>query len=160
MSAVNPKTVAGPIGIDFEATSTVDVYGAGLQVETDLGKFVWAKAGATIAEGQVCKLALSSGVLTATLLDTTISGTEQIVVGLAHKGIASGSFGWFARGPFQEYQALLVTSIAANSILTTTATAGSAGTGGDVLFGLTSNASSGTGGLTYCRASSLLGTNL
>lgn len=160
MSATNPVATDGTIGIDFEKTSTTDSWGHGRMFETDLGRVVWAKAGEAIAEGEVCKLVRSSSILTATKLDTTISGTEQIMVGVAHKAIASGSYGWFFRGPFQHVQVLLLTTIAADTVLTTTATAGSAGTGGDTILGLTSNASSGSGGLTYCRASTILGTNI
>lgn len=160
MSATNPTVLDGIVGVDFSATSTTDRYVNGRGLYTDLGRLVWAKAGEAISEGQVCKLALSSSVVTATLLDSTISGTEQIIVGIAHKTIASGSYGWFYRGPFANVQVLLVTTIAADTTLTTTATAGSAGTGGDTILGLTSNASSGSGGLTYCRASTYLGTNI
>lgn len=160
MTAILPTALDGTIGIDFEATSTTDSWGQGRVVPTSQGPLVWAKAGEVITEGQVVKLALSSSILTATLLDTTISGTEQIVVGVAQKGIASGSYGWFFRGPFSNVQVKLAASVNADTALTTTATAGTAGTGGDAFTGLVSNAASGAGGLTYCRTGCALITNM
>jgi hypothetical protein len=151
----------GPqVGYDFTATSTTDTYGHGFVVHTNEGPVVWAKAGGTITEGQVAKLEFISSIWAAVALDTTESASEQTFVGIASKAVTSGSYGWFFRGPFDNVQVLVATTINADVTLTTTATAGTAGSGGDTILGLTTNASSGSGGLTYCRAVLPLGTNL
>jgi hypothetical protein len=160
MTAISPKAVDGTIGIDFEKTETSDVYGHGYVVQTDQGPMMWVRAGATITEGQLVKVSFTNSIQTVTLLDTTISGTEDTTVGVAHKAIASGSYGWIFRGPFTYVQALLAASVTALSSLTTTATAGTLGTGGDAVEGLVNIDASGAGGLTYCRAALSLATNV
>lgn len=150
----------GRVGFDFTATSTTDTFGHGYTVYTNEGPVTWAKAGGTITEGQVAKLEFVTSIWAGVALDTTESASENTVVGIASTAITSGSYGWFFRGPFDNVQVKLATTISADVNLTTTATAGTAGSGGDAISGLTSNASSGSGGLTYCRAVQALGTNI
>lgn len=149
--------------IDFDDAQTTNVYSfpnEATVVQTTMGPVIWGKASAAITEGQVCYGVYSSGVMTMALVTTTTSGSTGTDVYIAHKAVASGSYGWFFGGPFTDVQVLLLTTISADAQITTTATAGSGGGGGDNIFGLFANASSGSGGLTLCKAIGKMGTNL
>jgi hypothetical protein len=160
MTTTNPKVLDGTIGIDFSATSETDTYGHGFTVQTSQGPVVWAKAAAANAEGTLVKLALSSSILTATKITSAISASEQTRVGVTHKAIASGSYGWHFTGPFDDVEVQIANSVNADTAVTTTTTDGEGGAGGDTIGGLVTNEASGASGLTQCRATSHLQTNV
>lgn len=152
------------INIDLSATSTTDTYGTGFSCKAKgvlaNGDVMWAKAGAALSEGQVCYFSpdASTGVVTAALLDTTISASAPTDIGIVQKDIASGSYGWFWVGPFQNVEVLTTTGITAGTPLTTHTVAGTASTGGDTIAGLTPIETS-VAGLTQCIAAAKLRTN-
>lgn len=151
--------------IDLTSTSTTDTYGTGFSAMTDgtyaSGRVMWVLAGASLTEGQVVYLtpSASTGAITAALLDTTISGSVLTDVGIVHKAIASGSYGWVWVGPFTNVEVLTTASITAGTQLTTHTVAGTASTGGDSINGLTPIETS-VAGLTQCNAIGKLGTNI
>lgn len=99
------------------------------------GAFVYGQADEAISAGNFVFVTEADGGLT--LMDSTESGSTAKLVGVACADIASGSFGWVWVGE-GSFEAIVVNAVAAGSNLTTTATAGQAGTGGDVIGGLIS----------------------
>lgn len=68
-------------------------------------------------------------------MNTTDSGSLGQDIGVACAALADNEYGWFWRGP-GTWEALVTDSVAANTQLTTTASDGIAGTGGDTIQGL------------------------
>lgn len=159
------------VRIDFSAdgVSTSNIYGNGFTTDVSsspspadyLGPIRWVLSGGTLTEGQVVVLTTTAatGVVTATALDTTGSGAVLNDVGIVHKAIASGSYGWVFVGPFTNVEVLTTTGITAGTQLTTHTVAGTASTGGDAIFGLTPIETT-VAGLSQCQAIGKLGTNI
>ncbi len=102
---------------------------------------------------------VTTGLVTAALLDTTISGAVLTDVAIVHKGMASAGYGWVFVGPFTNVEVLTTVGITAGTQLTTHTVAGTASTGGDAINGLTPIETS-VAGLTQCNAIGKLGTNI
>lgn len=97
------------------------------------GAWTVGQADEAIAAGEFVFVTESDGGLT--LLDTTEAGSSPKLVGAADAAIASGSYGWVWVGE-GTFEAEVDNAVAANTQLTTIATAGEVGTGGDVINGL------------------------
>lgn len=97
------------------------------------GAWVLGQADENIAAGEFVFVTETDGGLT--LMDSTEAGSSPKLVGVADVAIASGSYGfvWVGEG---EFEAEVDNGVSANTQLTTTGTAGEAGTGGDVINGL------------------------
>ena len=93
-------------------------------------------------------------------LDTTDSGSTHNTCGVAQAAIASGGYGWVWRGRGST-EALVATGISAGDALTTTATDGELGSGGDGVKGLyaVDANSSGSTALRTVYSSELIATN-
>lgn len=156
--AVDPE-----VRIDFSSTTgtTDDIFGTGYKVNTTVGPAEWVLAGAALAEGQVVYLttAPATGIVTAALLDTTISGAVLTDVAIVNKAVTSGNYSWVFTGPFTNVEVLTTVGITAGTQLTTHTVAGTASTGGDNINGLTPIETS-VAGLTQCNAIGKLGTNI
>jgi hypothetical protein len=127
------------VGVDTTQVDTTAKFDLAKIVRLDhatygRGAWVYGQADEAIAAGEFVFVAEDDGGLT--LLDTTESGTEPQLVGAADAAIASGSYGWVWVGE-GTFEAEVDDSVTAGSALTTIATAGEAGTGGDTIAGLT-----------------------
>jgi len=98
------------------------------------GAWCYGQADEAIAAGEFVFVNETDGGLT--LLDTTESASTPQLVGAADAAIASGSYGWVWVGE-GTFEAEVDDSVAAGTLLTTIATAGEVGTGGDAIAGLT-----------------------
>lgn len=129
----------------------------GQSVQADSGVYEYFQANGAISEGGVCILTYDDG--QAVEADTTASGSTPKSIGIACEALADNEYGWFWRGKGYE-NVLLAASVADDAAITTTATAGEGGTGGDLIFSLISTAANGGSvALTACAAGGLLTTN-
>ena len=97
------------------------------------GAWLYGKASENIGAGDFVHYASATGF--ATLMDTTESADEPGRIAAADVAITSGSWGWFWHGE-GTFEAVVVDAVTAATQLTTTATAGEAGTGGDTISSL------------------------
>jgi len=97
------------------------------------GAWLYGQADEAIAAGEWVHYASADGGLT--LLDSTESGDEPGRVGVADTAIASGSWGWVWHGE-GTFEAIVANGVSAATQLTTTATEGAVGTGGDAITGV------------------------
>lgn len=156
------KPQDGSIGINVAlgSSGTIPEFGVGDVVTCDSGVYVYGSANGAIDEGALCKY--TEGSFDFDEVTTAESGTTNTQCGICvtSGGLADNYYGWFWRGRGYE-EALFGGSINANTQLTTTATAGVVGTGGDNVDGLfTVDQSASGGGLYTVRAAGLLQTNM
>lgn len=115
----------------------------------------WA-AGSYVALTQ----SATTGLITATKEDTTTSGSDPRKGGVGIAAVAAAAYGWILTGPFDLVPVQVANGVSAGAALTTTATAGELGAGGDtVTGGLRTLEASGASGLTACSCDYGLGTN-
>lgn len=136
-------------GIDTTETSTTQKYDINriYRIKHPTyggGAWEYGQADEAISAGQAVFIADSDGGLT--LADTTEAGSTKKDVGIADADIASGSWGWLFRGE-GSFEAILTNALAAGTNLTTTATGGTLGSGGDTV----GDASSVDAGVTSTR---------
>jgi hypothetical protein len=98
----------------------------------NFGEFVFAQAGEALDAGALCIVAHDGQ---ATECDTTASGSTRKRLGIAQVALANDEYGWFWRGRGKT-EALVADSVAAGAALTTTATDGVLGAGGDAIASL------------------------
>src|SRR5690606_23575978 len=96
------------------------------------GAWLYGQADENIDAGEWVHYASADGGLT--LMDTTEAADEPGRIAVADADIASGDWGWVWHGE-GTFEAILVNGTSAGSQLTTTGTAGQAGTGGDAIAG-------------------------
>lgn len=97
------------------------------------GAWIYGQADEDIDAGEWAHYASADGGLT--LMDSTEAADEPGRICVADTDIASGSWGWMWHGE-GTFEAIVVNAVAAATQLTTTATAGQAGTGGDDITGV------------------------
>lgn len=144
---------------DYQTSADGPSFDLGTPYRNAEGLFVYAKADALLVAGDAVKVDNDG---TVEGLTTAISGSEPTKVGVALAAVPASGYGWFWRGDgkltsFTGVKA--AASISADVVVTTTATAGAVGAGGDTIVGLTLTAASGAGGVTACFASTLMYTN-
>lgn len=127
------------VGVDTTLVETTPRYQVGQIFRINHGTYgrgAWAygQADEAIAAGEFVFVNEVDGGLT--LLDTTESASTPQLVGAADAAIASGSYGWVWVGE-GTFEAEVDNAVAAGTALTTIATAGEVGTGGDAIAGLT-----------------------
>lgn len=149
----------GAVGISLSVADSEIKFGLGEQHTADSGVYLYAQADGAIAEGALVKI---SDVGQADSVTTAESAAtpKKLGVCVAAGGLADNQYGWFWRGNGVE-EALLANGVAADTALTTTATAGVLGTGGDAVVSLVSvdANSSGAAALGTVQAYGLLGSN-
>ena len=96
------------------------------------GVYEFGEADETIAAGNHVFITKTDGGLT--LMDTTEAGATPKPVGVVCADLTAGVWGWVWRG-MSRFEAIVVNAVSADTALTTTATAGDAGTGGDAIPG-------------------------
>lgn len=148
-------TIDASLEVAYTSESLNFTFVVGNDVPGNNGIYRFGQAAGAIDLGAVCSIDETGQVAE---LDTTGSGSTPKTVGVALAALADNEWGWFWRGCGQ-CDVLLATSINDDTAITTTATAGVGGTGGDAITGLVSTESSGTGGLTGCQCAIPLSTN-
>lgn len=138
-------------------TVYVPDYKLGHQIMCDSGLYVYGQANGAVAEGYLCKYV--EGVWDFDTITSTESGSTQTPLGIsvASGALADNQFGWFWRGLGQEF-GFVTGAIATDTQLTTTASAGILGAGGDPVHNLFTNALSATA-LCSVRSAALLEVN-
>lgn len=110
------------------------------------GEWIFAQASGALTQYALCKIDETGQ---ATELDTTGSGSEPTMVGVPQVALADNEYGWFFRGngggDGKGIKMLVQTGVSAGAILTTTATAGEAGAGGDAIANVTNVDGNATG---------------
>jgi len=156
------KVLSGAFGVDLSKVHTStssDRFSYRTMVEADSGVYIYGQASGAIAEGALCFIDETGQV---TEMTTTNSGStpKEACVCVADGGLADNAEGWFWRGKGVE-EVLVADSVADDAALTTTASAGVAGAGGDAVNSLVTTEANSSGGaaLTTCQAAGLLSTN-
>lgn len=130
------------------------------------GHYRYAQASGAIDAGAAVTLTYTVGSANtvtdcqAAEVDTTASGSTPKVIGIAQAALADNEYGWFWVG-CGHTEALVATGVSAGDALTTTATAGELGAGGDAVTGLAAldANSSGSTALRTVVASGFIKTN-
>ena len=150
----------GPAGAYLAGiyTSTTIPHGLGEKAIADNGHYVFAQADGAIAAGAYCRWLPETGQMDSET--TAESGSTPVAGAVAVVALADDEYGWFWRGCGYE-EALVATGVSALAALTTTATAGELGAGGDSVVGaqLVDANSSGATALRTIQAYGFLGTN-
>ena len=97
------------------------------------GAWLYGQADEALVAGEFVHYVSSDGGMS--MMDTTESADEPGRIACVDTDIASGSWGWAWHGE-GTFEAQVVNGVAAATQLTTTGTAGEAGTGGDTIPGL------------------------
>jgi len=153
--------IDGAAGVDLTKTDSVARYSVGTVVRTDDGQFTYVKhALAAAAIGTSYKIQEDYQTVA---LTSTESGDEPTNVGVFQIQVAAGTSVpqyAFAFTGFGNFNALVATGTSAGLALTTTASAGILGSGGDAVgAALVTGNSSGGNALRACFAPGKLATN-
>ncbi len=124
--------VVGLSGSDLDLASATPQHALGIPYWGKEGVFIYGEATEAISAGNWVFLDELNRL---TLGDTAESGTEQVRVCVSAANLTTtNKYGWVWCGA-GTFEAIVVNGVAADSALTTTATAGQAGTGGDAITG-------------------------
>lgn len=154
----------GSIYYDFtqvDATQVDDASGA--KVETNKGGALYCLVGSGgCVAGDVMEISTSAstGIRTVIQQTTTTSGSDPKKDAIAISTASAGSYAWFLFEDLNQVPVNVANSVASGAALTTTATAGQAGAGGDTIVGLKTLEASGASGLTSCSSIGAIGTNI
>lgn len=147
----------GTIGADLTAAYSTAAFTVGALHDGSQGMYEFAQAAGVVGIAQA--VIITSLGQAAEVTSTTSGATSKAIgVCLAAAGLADDEYGWFWRG-CGACEIDVATTIAADAALTTTATAGVLGAGGDVVQSLLTTESSGSGSITDCYAADILTTN-
>jgi hypothetical protein len=127
-------------GFDPNVQSAQPLFVPGqIHIEPDGSVYEYCKANGAQTAGEFAQLTKDS-TRDATPMTTTTVDSKVWDVGVACIAMTDNYFGWFWRGNIKggEFEAVVVNAVAAGSVLTSTATAGEAGTGGTAIDGLES----------------------
>lgn len=149
------------VGIDTLQVDTTPKYDLAQIVRLNhatYGRGAWAygQADEAIDAGEWVFVTEADGGLT--LIDTTESASQPQLIGVADTDIASGSYGWVWVGEGQ-MEAIVVNAVAAGTLLTTTATGGQAGSGGDAINSVTNEDAGVTSTRVTVRATGIMRSN-
>lgn len=148
-----------PMGVDLTKTSETAEHVVGALYTGSDGVYQYVKSDASgITLGEFCFL---SDAHVADEVDTTNSGATAKAIGCANQvAIPANYYGWVFRG-CGTFEGKIADAVGADANLTTTATAGVLGAGGDTVIGLRSidaNAS-GAAAIVTLQAVTLMATN-
>lgn len=156
--------IGGAVRIDFTQVDTSPAYSTdGSIVDTNKGPAVYALVGAggVIAGSYVALTqSVSTELMTATIETTTSSGATPRKGAIAVAAASANQYGWFLTGPFDRVPVNVANSVSSGAALTTTATGGQLGAGGDTVVGAYVIEASGASGLTATSAVQPIGTNI
>lgn len=159
----------GTIYIDFTQVDVVATGGtapddaSGAVVQTNKGEAIYCKVGTGgCSAGDCMELSISSttGIRTATKQDTTSSGSTPKADAIAISTCLVDNYAWFLKANLNQVPVNVANSVSSGAALTTTATAGQLGAGGDTVVGLFTLEASGASGLTSCSSVGAIGTNI
>lgn len=129
-------SLKGPHGIKLNAAYTSQEFRLMTVAELNpdengdnFGEYVFCQANGAIDRGALCQITHDGQ---ASEQDTTSSGSTRKRDGVAQAALADNEWGWFWRGRGKT-EALVANGISAGAALTTTATAGVLGSGGDAV---------------------------
>lgn len=153
--------IDGKAGIDFTKTGSTAEHTVGTTVRTNDGEYTYVKhALAAATAGSAYKIQEDYQLLA---LDTTVSGSEPTDVGVPQVNIAAGTttpqYAWVFTG-YGNFRASVATTISAGAALTTTASAGVLGAGGDAVGAAAVGETSGGAAVITCFAPGKLATNI
>ncbi len=156
--------IGGAVRIDFTQVDASPAYSTdGSIVDTNKGPAVYALVGSGgIIAGSYVALtqSVSTELMTATEETTTTSGATPRKGAIAIAPASAGQYAWFLTGPFDRVPVDVANSVSSGANVTTTATAGQLGAGGDAVIGLYVIEASGASGLTASSAVQPIGTNI
>ena len=148
-----------PMGVDLTRTSTTAEYELGALHYGNDGLYQYVKADASgVALGEFCFLSQAH---IADEVDTTNSGATAKAIGCANQvALGVSEYGWVFRG-CGTFEGKIATGVSADTNLTTTATAGVLGTGGDTVIGLRAIDANATGSdaIVTLQAVTIMATN-
>ena len=153
--------IDGTAGVDLSKTDSVARHKVGTVVKTDDGEYTYVKhalAAATV--GLSYKIDYDFQTVA---LDSTESGTEPTNVGTFQIAVAAGTTTAqyaFAFTGFGNFEASCATGLSAGAALTTTASAGVLGAGGDAVGAALVDSTSGGAAVVTCYAPGKLATNV
>lgn len=131
-------------------------FALGTKCWADSGLYMLCVASGTVEIASVCEI---SSAYAADTVTTAESGSTPKTIGVAVSALTDGQYGWFWRG-FGVENVSVATTISADTQLTTTSSAGVAGSGGDNIIGLvTIGETSGGAAVISCLATGPLSTN-
>jgi len=137
---------------------TIPGQALGTTVVTNAGTYVYAKASATFAAGDLCQLS-ADGLYSVSATTTTTIGSVANAVVVPQQAISSGQFGYFFSGNGL-FNLSVANAVSANTKLTTTGTTKVAGTGGTAIGAQTVGNTTGGAAVISCWAPSALGGTL
>lgn len=158
--------IGGAVSIDFtqvDASTAVSNNTVGACVLTNKGPALYALVGSggVVAGSYVAFTQnITTGLMTATIETTTSSGANPRQGGIALAPASAGQYAWFLTGPFDLVPVNVANSVASGAALTTTATGGQLGAGGDTVVSMYTLEASGASGLTACSAVQQIGSNI
>ena len=152
--------IDGTAGIDLTKTSSTALHAVGVVVKTNDGEYTYVKhALAAATAGLAYKIDYDYQTVA---LDSTESGSEPTDVGAFQIAVAAGTttaqYAWIFTG-FGNFEVSVATSISAGAALTTTATAGVFGAGGDAVGAALVDTTSGGAAVVTAFAPGKLHTN-
>lgn len=161
----------GTIYIDFTQVDVVDTDAgttftddpAGGVVQTNRGEAIYCKVGTGgCSAGDCMEISTSptTGIRTATKQDTASSGSTPKSDAIAISTALVDNYAWFLKANLNQVPVNVANGVSSGAALTTTATAGQLGAGGDTVVGLLTNEASGASGLTSCSSIGAIGTNI
>lgn len=123
--------LVGMAGVDLSLTPTTPLAEMGIPYPGKQGFFEYAKANGVVTAGNFVVI---DDVNDATEMTTTLTGAAPKKIGCAVATAADNDYMWIWRGG-GTFECIVANAVAADTQLTTTATAGDAGTGGDAIAG-------------------------
>lgn len=115
------------LGVDLDANDTSALHDQGIEVVTQDGRAIYAKAASNTVPGHLVKVAPSSATATlsavATLQSTALLNTAGVWA-VAQASISSGNYGWFYTEGRRDCVVKVAAACQPNVPLYTTATAG------------------------------------
>lgn len=153
--------IDGKAGIDFTKTGSTAEHTVGIPVPTNDGLYVYFKHSlAAVTAGTALKYNEDG---TSLAINTTVSGTEPTSLIVPQVNVAAGTttpqYAWGFVG-FGNFNASVATTISAGAALTTTATDGVLGAGGDAVGAAAVGETSGGAAVIACFAPGKLATNV
>lgn len=140
------------------AANSIPQFAPGEKIWCDSGLYIYGSANGAVSEGYLCKFVEGTYDFDTVTTAESASANTPIGVCVASGGLADNQWGWFWRGHGKEY--VYVTDVNADVQVTTHTNAGEGSTGGDNVDGLFTNENNASAGLTICRASGALQTNM
>ena len=121
--------------VDMEIQSAIPLYPSGTVHFDRLGrKFVYGQANGALTAGTTCQMSKDGSFDFTPMTTTTLNSLPQRL-GSPDIDMTDNYWGWFFQG-FGDWELIIANGTSANSVITSSATAGKPGAGGTPLDGL------------------------